>query len=98
MKVGQSATVNGMADRRVFGQFVFQVHDGFRAAYKQNSVPVIKLTHLVRGEQLPAGLLEIRRVGTASPLGLPVRFGVDGSFSERFGDVVVGAGLFPAKV
>ena len=98
MKVGRLAAVNGMADRRVFGQLVFQIHNGFRTAYEQDGVPVIKLAHLVRGEQFSAGLLEICRVGAAPPLGLPVGFGIDGSFSESLGDVVVGAGLVPTKV
>lgn len=51
MNVGRSAAIHGVADSRMVGQFILQVHDGLGAPDEEDGISVVQATHLVRGEQ-----------------------------------------------
>ena len=98
MDIGRSAAVNGVADGGVLCQIVFQVHDRFGPSNKQDSVVVIQPPHFVWGKQFAATLLKISGVGTGSPLGLAMRFCVDGGLAKGLRNVFMGCCLITAKV
>lgn len=52
MNIGWPAAVHGVADGRMLGKLVLQIHDRPGAADEQDGVPVVQAAHLIRGEQL----------------------------------------------
>ena len=56
MNIGWPAAVHGVADGRMLGKLVLQIHDRPGAADEQDGVPVVQAAHLIRGEQLSATL------------------------------------------
>lgn len=94
MNIGRPAAVHGVADGRVLGELVLQIHDRPGAADEQDGISVVQAAHLIRGEQLPAAHLEVGGVGAGAALGLAVGSGINGGLAQRLGDVLVGAGLY----
>ena len=92
--VGRTAGQRSLADRGVFHQIVFQVHDRPGAADEQDGIAVVQPAHLVRRQQFPTADLHVGGPGTGLALGFPVGLGVDGRFAQGLGDVLVGAGLY----
>lgn len=56
MNIGRPAAVHGVADGRVLGELVLQIHDRPGAADEQDGIPVVQAAHFIRGEQLFATL------------------------------------------
>ena len=82
VNVGRTAAQRGLTDSRVLHKVIFLIHYGLCAADKQNRIPVVQLTHLIRGQQFPTCHLVVGGVGTAAPLGFSVGFQVDGGFAK----------------
>ena len=97
MNIGRPAAVHGVADGRMLGELVLQIHDRPGAADEQDGIPVVQAAHFIRGEQLPAAHLEIGGVGTGAAFRLAVGPRVNGGLAQRLGDVLVGAGLVAAQ-
>ena len=51
MNIGWSSAVYGVADGRVVGQLILQIHDGLGAPDEEDGVSVVQAPHLVRREQ-----------------------------------------------
>lgn len=98
MNIGWPAAVHGVADGRMLGKLVLQIHDRPGAADEQDGIPVVQAAHFIRGEQLPAAHLEVGGVGTGAAFRLAVGPGINGGLAQRLGDVLVGAGLVAAQV
>lgn len=52
MNIGRPAAVHGVADGRMLGELVLQIHDRPGAADEQDGIPVVQAAHFIRGEQL----------------------------------------------
>lgn len=87
--VGCSSAQGGVVDSRMAHQVVFQIHDRRRPPDEQQTVVVVQLPNLVRGQQLSAGHLKVRGPGASPALCLAVGLCVDGGFPEHFGNVFV---------
>ena len=79
-------------------EIILFIHDRACTADEQQRIAVVQLSHLVRGQQLTPGHLEIGRVGAGFAFRLPVRFRINCGFAKHFGDIFVRTGLVAAKI
>ena len=98
MNIGRPTAIYSVANGRMVGQLILQIHDGLGAPDEEDGVSVVQAPHLIRGEQLPAAHLEVGGVGARFTLGLAVGLGVDGGLAQGLRDILVGAGLIAAQV
>ena len=56
-------------DSGMLHQIIFLVHDGLRAADKEDGIPVVQLADLIWGQQLPACHLLVGGKAAAAALG-----------------------------
>ena len=98
MNVGRCAAKRAARDCGMVHEIVLFIHDRACAADEQQRIAIIQLSHLVRGQQLTPGHLEIGRVGAGFAFRLPVRFRINCGFAKHFGDIFVRTGLVTAKI
>ena len=98
MNVGRCAAERAVRDRRMVHEIILFIHDRTCAADEQQRIAVVQLSHLVRGQQLASGHLEIGRVGAGFAFRLTVRFRINCGFAKHFGDIFVRTGLVTAKI
>ena len=68
--IGRSAAVLGPFEIGVLENVIFFVHDGTFSAQQHDGVSIIQHSDFVRGQKLPACLLEILAVGAVTAFAL----------------------------
>ena len=98
MDIGGSAAVPGQFDIGVAHEVVFFIDHWGLPPHQDKGIAVVQQPHFVRGEQLPARLLEVLGVGAVAPPALAGGAGLDGLLAQQFGHILVGALLVAAQV
>ena len=98
VNIRRPASVDGVADGGMLHQVVFEIHDGFRAADKEDRVAVVQHTDLVGCHEFPSGLLEIGGPGAGASFGLTMCRGVYGGLAQRFGNILMGTRFVASEI
>ena len=91
-------SVCGQCQIRVLQQVVLEIQNRAFSADKQDRIPVIQQSHLVRRHQLPPGVLIVGGEVSAHTVAFTVGIRVDSGFAEQFGHIFVCALLVPSEI
>ena len=89
MDVRRCTAKRAARDCGMVHEIVLFIHDRACTADEQQRIAIVQLSHLVRGQQLAPGYLEIGLVGAGFAFRLAARLGINRGFAEHFRNVFV---------
>ena len=89
MDVRRCTAKRAARDCGMVHEIVLFIHDRACTADEQQRIAIVQLSHLVWGQQLASGHLEVGRVRAGLAFCLPMRFGINCGLAEHLRNVFV---------